>query len=103
MTLAELKTLLNGTGIPVSFSNVPLDNNTARPYICFFQDADRNFAADGIVYYSRKVMVVRLYTDTRDLTAEGKVETALSDMYYSKSIDFLDAEKIYEITYSIEV
>ena len=103
MTLEELKTLLAGTGIPVSFSSVPLDQDSARPYICFFQDADRNFAADGIVYYARKVMVVRLYTDTRDLTSEGKVETALSEMYYSKSIDFLDAEKIYEITYTIEV
>lgn len=103
MTLAELKTLLNGTGIPVSFSNVPLDNNTARPYICFFQDADRNFAADGVVYYSRKVIIVRLYTDKRDEVSEGKVETALTDMYYSKDIQFLDAEKIYEITYTIEV
>ena len=55
MTLAELKTLLTGTGLPVSFSSVPLDQNSARPYICFFQDADRTFAADGIVYYSRKV------------------------------------------------
>lgn len=103
MTLEELNTLLTGTGIPVSFSSVPLDQDSARPYICFFQDADRNFAADGVVYYSRKVVVVRLYTDTRDLTAEGKVETALSDMYYSKDIQFLDAEKIYEITYTIEV
>ena len=103
MTLAELNTLLTGTGIPVSFSSVPLDQDSARPYICFFQDADRNFAADGIVYYARKVMVVRLYTDTRDLTSEGKVETALSEMYYSKSIDFLDSEKLYEITYTIEV
>ena len=103
MTLEELKTLLTGTGIPVSFSSVPIDQDSSRPYICFFQDADRNFAADGIVYYSRKVMVVRLYTDTRDLTAEGKVETALSEMYYSKDIEFLDSEKIYEITYSIEV
>lgn len=103
MTLEQLNTLLTGTGIPVSFSSVPLDQDSARPYICFFQDADRNFAADGVVYYSRKVMVVRLYTDTRDLTSEGKVETALSEMYYSKSIDYIDAEKIYEITYTIEV
>ena len=103
MTLEELKTLLAGTGIPVSFSSVPLDQDSARPYICFFQDADRNFAADGVVYYSRKVVVVRLYTDTRDLVSEGKVETALSEMYYSKSIDYIDAEKLYEITYTIEV
>ena len=103
MTLEELKTLLAGTGIPVSFSSVPLDQDSARPYICYFQDADRNFAADGVVYYSRKVVVVRLYTDTRDFVSEGKVETALSGMYYSKDIEFIDAEKIYEITYTIEV
>ena len=74
-----------------------------RPYICYFQDADHNFAADGIVYYSRKIIVVRLYTDKRDEVSEGKVETALTDMYYSKDIQFLDSEKIYEITYTIEV
>lgn len=51
MTLEQLKTLLTGTGIPVSFSSVPLDQDSARPYICYFQDADRNFAADGVVYY----------------------------------------------------
>ena len=88
MTLEELNTLLTGTGIPVSFSSVPLD---------------RNFAADGVVYYSRKVIIVRLYTDKRDEVSEGKVQTALSSMYYSKDIQFLDAEKIYEITYTIEV
>ena len=103
MTLEVLNTLLTGTGISVSFSSVPLDNNSARPYICFFQDADRNFAADGVVYYSRKIIVVRLYTDKRDEVSEGKVETALTDMYYSKVIQFLDSEKIYEITYTIEV
>ena len=103
MTLADIKTTLTGTGFPVSFSSVPLDQNTARPYICFFQDADRNFAADGIVYYARKVIVVRLYTDTRDETSEGKVETALTGLYWTKEISFLDDEKIYEIQYTIEV
>ena len=103
MTLADVKTLLTGTGLPVSFSYVPLDQNTARPYICYFQDADRNFAADGIVYYSRKVVTVRLYTDNRDLTSEGLVENALSGLYWTKDISFLDDEKIYEISYQFEV
>lgn len=103
MTLADVKTLLTGTGFPVSFSYVPLDQDTARPYICYFQDADRNFAADGIVYYARKVITVRLYTDTRDETTEGLVENALAGLYWSKDISFLDDEKLYEITYQIEV
>jgi hypothetical protein len=103
MTLEEVKTLLAATNIPVSFSSVPLDKTTARPYICFFQEQDANFAADGIVYYSRKVISVRLYTDTRDETNEAKVETALKDLYWSKSVEFLNDEKIYEVTYQIEV
>ena len=103
MTLADVKTLLTGTGLPVSFSYVPLDQNTARPYICYFQDADRNFAADGVVYYSRKVLTVRLYTDYRDETSEGLVENALTGLYWSKDISFLDDEKLYEIQYTIEV
>lgn len=103
MTLSELKNLLMETGIPVSFSSVPLDQNTAKPYICFFQDSDRNFAADGIVYYSRKVIVIRLYTETRNEETEGLVESKLSGMYFTKSIEFLDDQKLYEITYNIEV
>lgn len=103
MTLEALKTLLDGTLIPVSYSSVPLEEATKRPYICFAQDSVNNFPADGIAYYTRKVVSVRLYTDTRDETSEGKVETALKDMYWSKSIEYLDDQKIYEITYEIEV
>ena len=103
MTLADMRTLLLGTGMPVSYSSIPLDRNIVRPYICFFQDADRNFSADGVAYYVRKAISVRLYTDTRDEVSEGKVETALKDLYWTKSIEYLDDQKIYEITYEIEV
>lgn len=103
MTLEAIKTLLDATLLPVSYSSVPLDEATIRPYICYSQDSNRNFAADGIAYYPRKVVSVRLYTETRDETTEAKVENALKDMYWSKSIEFLDDQKIYEITYEIEV
>lgn len=103
MTLEALKTLLSTTNIPVSYSSVPLDQDSARPYICFSQEQNRNFSADGVAYYVRKAISVRLYTDTRDEVSEGKVETALKDLYWTKSIEYLDDQKIYEITYEIEV
>lgn len=102
MTLEELKTLLDETKIPVSYSSVPLEEKD-RPYICFYQGQDRNFAADGIVYYARKVVTVNLYTDKREMATEAVVEAELQDMYYTKSIEFLEDQKIYEITYEIEV
>lgn len=103
MTLSDLKTLLAATGIPVSYSSVPLSENTARPYIVYTQTNTNNFAADGIVYYSRKHITIRLYADTRDEVSEGKVEQALKDMFYTKSIEFLDGELIHETTYEVEV
>lgn len=103
MTLEAVYTLLTGTEIPVSYSSIPLDEAKTRPYICFSQEGVNQFAADGVVYYSRKIIDIKLYTDKRDEVAEGKVETALKDIYWSKSIEFLDDQKIYEITYEIEV
>lgn len=103
MTLEDIKTLLDSTGIPVSYSSLPLEISTQRPYICYAQEGNRNFAADGIVYYARKVIMIRLYTDTRDETAEGKVETAIQHLYWTKRTEFLNDQKIYEITYEIEV
>jgi hypothetical protein len=103
MTLSDLKTLLATTGIPVSYSSVPLSENTARPYIVYTQPNANNFAADGVVYYSRKHITIRLYADNRDEVSEGKVEQALKDLFYTKSIEFLEDQKIYEITYEIEV
>ena len=103
MTLAELKTKLATTGIPVSYSSLPIDQATAKPYICYYQDSINPFAADGIVYYSTKVIIVRLYTEKRNELTEGLVETALTGIFYTKSISYLDDQKIYEITYQIEV
>lgn len=103
MTLSDLKTLLATTGIPVSYSSVPLSENTARPYIVYTQQNANNFAADGVVYYSRKHITIRLYADNRDEVSEGKIEQALKDLFYTKSIEFLEDQKIYEITYEIEV
>ena len=103
MTLSDLKTLLATTGIPVSYSSVPLSENTARPYIVYTQPNANNFAADGVVYYSRKHITIRLYADNRDEVSEGKIEQALKDLFYTKSIEFLEDQKIYEITYEIEV
>ena len=103
MTLEALKTILDGTGLQVSYSSVPLDEAVRRPYICYSEQNRNQFAADGVVYWSQKVIAVKLYTDTRDETSEAKVENALKDEFWTKGIEFLDDQKLYEITYEIEV
>lgn len=104
MTLAELKTILDATKLQVSYSTVPIEE-AEKPYVVYWQRGDVNFAADGIAYYSRKLVSVALYSEHRDLASEGLIETELSKagIYYTKTTDFLDSERIFETTYEIEV
>ena len=104
MTLEELKTALDATKLQVSYSSVPIESAT-KPYIVYYQTGVRNFAADGVAYYSAKTITITLYSDTRDRTSEGLIETQLtnSGVYWTKTNEFLDDEKIFETIYTIEV
>lgn len=104
MTLEELKAVLDNTKLQVSYSSVPIAE-AEKPYIVYWQTGVRNFAADGIAYYSRKTVTISLYSDTRDRTSEGLIEAELAkaNIYWTKTNDFLDDEKIFETIYTIEV
>ena len=104
MTLEELKTILSGTRLPVSYSNLPIGEN-ARPYIVYYQTGVNNFAADGIAYFSAKRFTIVLYSDNRDRVSEGLIETALSTagIFWNKTEDYLDNDKLFSVIYEIEV
>lgn len=104
MTLEELYTILTATKIPVSYSTLPIDGN-ARPYIVYYQTGVNNFPADGVVYFSAKRVSIVLYSDNRDRTSEGLIETALANagIYWTKTEDYLDDEKLFSVNYEIEV
>lgn len=102
MTLEEVKTMLLATGLQVSYSSVPIAE-AVKPYLVYWQTGANNFAADGIVYYSRKQITASLYTDLRDLASEALVESALAGIYWTKSTEYLEGEKLHETTYTFEV
>lgn len=104
MTLEEIVTILTATGLPVSYSNVPIGDNP-RPYIVYYQTGVNNFPADGIVYYSAKRISIVLYSDNRDRTSEGLIENKLSeaDIFWTKTEEYLEDEKVFSVNYEIEV
>ena len=104
MTLEELKIILDKTKLQVSYSSVPVEEAT-KPYIVYWQTGVSNFAADGIAYYSRKLVEITLYSDQRDRTSEGLIESQLTNagIYWTKTNEFLETEKIFETIYTIEV
>ena len=104
MTIAELKTLLDTTQLPVSYTATPVPTNL--PCIAFYQTDVYNFGADGVVYWSRKRISVSLYSKHRDQTSEETIESALnnSGIYWdSKSVEYDDDQKLYSVTYDITI
>ena len=103
MTLSEMAELLKRTGLPVAYESFPEGEAPPLPFICYTNPEDNNFAADGTVYHSSKVIHVELYTERRDLEIEKAVEAVLSAFFYEKTAIYLDDEKCYEILYELEV
>jgi hypothetical protein len=101
MTLAELKTILEATGIPVAYRF--FTERQAPPFICYYAYDTDNIGADGGVYYEVSNVRVELYTELKNQTLEKTVEAALTGFFYNKSEYYISAEKVYQIIYEIEV
>lgn len=103
MTLEELKTALDGSGVPFAYHH--WETEKKPPYGVYLYVYDTQFYADGVLYFSAGHYQVELYTRKKDPAAEGKVEAALTaaGLGFEKSEHYLDSEKLYEILYEIEV
>lgn len=103
MTLEEVAALLETAGYPVAFQEWPEGAVPPMPYLVYLAPYTNNFAADGTAYFIVNHVQIELYTKLKDPVAEGKVEAALSSIYWEKNTERLDAEKCYQTIYEIEV
>ena len=103
MTLSEIKTMLGTTGLPVTYRAWPIDEAPPMPYIFYLVAFSNNFGADNVVYWTINHLQIELYTKLKDPESEGKVESALSSLYWEKTETYIDEEKCYQIMYEIEV
>lgn len=103
MTLEELKKVLEKTGLPVVYGTFPEADAPPLPVICYLETDSNNFYADGVVYYSQNSIQVELYLKYRSFLVERKVEKALKEFAWEKSVDYLSSERCFQIIYEIEV
>lgn len=103
MTLEEVAALLETTGYPVAFQEWREGAVPPMPYLVYLSPYTNNFAADGTAYFIVNHVQIELYTKLKDPVAEGKVEVALSSIYWEKNTEYLDTEKCYQTIYEIEV
>lgn len=105
MTIEKLVEMLQETGIPFAYDHFAEGESPKPPFICYLLPGSNNFAADGKVYFRINQVRIELYTDSKDLAVERKVEMVLDEygIFYNKSEVWIQSEKLYEVLYSFEV
>lgn len=105
MTLAELNNVLVSTGFPVAYGFFPEDDKTEPPCITYQEAYSSNFGADEKVYKKIKHIDIFLFTRTKDIDAEAKVEQALDDasIFYETTETFEESEQVYQILYEVTI
>ena len=105
MTIENLVKMLQKTGLPFAYDHFAEGESPKPPFICYLLPGSNNFAADGKVYFKINQVRIELYTDSKDLAVERKVEMVMdeSGIFYNKSEVWIQSEKLYEVLYSFEV
>lgn len=104
MTYEEIAQMIESIGLPYAYYQFPDDTQQAPPFICFLYDYDDIYADDSN-YVKRVVLTVELYTDTKNIPLESAVEAVLdeNEMTWSKESTFIDSERMWQTSYSMEV
>lgn len=100
----DINDLLKETGFPFAYDHFAEGESPAPPFVCFLFPASDNFSADGKVYCKANEVHIELYTDRKDLAAEGKLEDAFDrrSIFYDKTEVWIESESLYEVLYIFE-
>ena len=101
----DLVKLLEETGIPFAYDHFAEGESPDPPFICYLLPQSDNFSADGKVYLKVSSVNIELYTDSKDLYVEQKLEAVLDThgIFYDKTEVWIESEKLYEVLYSFEM
>ena len=96
----DLVKLLEETGIPFAYDHFAEGESPDPPFICYLLPQSDNFSADGKVYLKVSSVNIELYTDSKDLSVEQKLEAVLDThgIFYDKTEVWIESEKLYEVS-----
>lgn len=89
----------------VAYRAFPKNEAPKLPFICYLETGTDNFFADNTVYLSSSIVDIELYSSVRDLESERIIEAKLleNNITWTKDIEYIDSEKVYEVVYTVEV
>lgn len=101
----ELIQILTESGLPFAYDHFAEGESPEPPFLCYLLPNTDNFSADGKAYFKVNEVHLELYTDTKDLSVERKLEAVLDKhgVYYGRSEVWIESEKLYEVLYTFEM
>lgn len=105
MTYKEIDNMIESIGLPYAYYEFKDGTGIAPPFLCFFYPDSADFMADNTNYQIIRPLTIELYTDNKDFALEALVENALAsaDLPFSRTEEYIDAERMFQITYDTEV
>lgn len=106
MTRKQIADMIKGIGLPCAYNQFEeAEAPDAPPFICFFYPNSNDLFADNVNYATIAVLVIELYSDNVDYEHEAAIETALTanELPYSRQQEYIDTERMYQTTYTLEV
>lgn len=99
----QVRAVLDSLGIPATYHH--WDRPPKMPYAVYLDDYTENFEADNIAYSVSTHMIIELYTRQRDRKLEKRLEQLLDqeELYWDRTVTYIDSERFYQISYEIEV
>lgn len=108
MIQSELYTILKATGFPVAYSHFNATTNTplpSPPYITYLSAYSSNMKADNKVYKKIDNFQIELYTKTKDLVSEKKLEDLLNmnEIAYESTETWIESEQLFQKIYEVRL
>lgn len=91
MSLAELATLLEQTGLPLTYRAFAVDEAPSCPYLVYYEDETVVHGADNTAHHQIKSVTVELVFDRKNT----KIEEELEELWRSHKLFFEPQEEIY--------
>jgi hypothetical protein len=103
LTLSELKTLLNSSGITFKYHH--WDKPPTLPFGVYITPSSENFKADGKVAQEFNNVIAELYTAKKDPATEKEIKDVLdgAGIFYETNETYIESEKMYQISYEFQI
>ena len=105
MTYKEVADMVATIGLPYAYYEFKDNTDREPPFVCFFFPESDDFFADNQNYVFKRTLYIELYTDDKDFEKEALVEGVLAsnNLTYRKVEQYIEAERMWQITYEMEV